>query len=449
MPPHPDAIADCVLQAFRALPAKCKPRVNIGGLGRREWGILAGVVLRKRGSRVAAINSDVPDCKNHSYDDGTLQANSSECFSSRLMCAALATGMKCLPQSKLAQAQGNVLHDWHAEILALRAFNRWLVDECLLHCKGAENSSWVQWNEPKSNPMGEKNEDERASDPRHWRRPFALRPDVDIYMYVSEAPCGDASMELTMADQEDDTPWSDSSALPPTSSSTYESLLGRGHFSRLGIVRRKPARPDAPLTLSKSCSDKLALKQCTSLLNSVTSLLLDPRDVYLQTLVLPQDRLVGKAVDRAFGPHGRMKVVHEQAKEFGDHGYGVKFFDVLGTAKRFEFEKAAEAVPSNIAALSMASGGEGKMEILINGVLQGRKQFDPRGASCVSRRKMTEAVAALLEASEMTFPAPEIGTYGALKQSAALEVRRNVKEKVRDTALQGWVRNQGDEDWDV
>jgi hypothetical protein len=45
MPPHPDAIADCVLAAFHALPAKCKPR-NLPGK-RREWVPLAGIVVSR------------------------------------------------------------------------------------------------------------------------------------------------------------------------------------------------------------------------------------------------------------------------------------------------------------------------------------------------------------------------------------------------------------------
>lgn len=42
---HPDAVADCVLAAFRALPGKCKPRVL--SASRREWVPLAGIVLSK------------------------------------------------------------------------------------------------------------------------------------------------------------------------------------------------------------------------------------------------------------------------------------------------------------------------------------------------------------------------------------------------------------------
>lgn len=70
-----------------------------------------------------------------------------------LTCVALATGMKCLPQSKLPLAKGNVLHDWHAEVLAIRGFNRWLVDECEELARGGfmqgeeGESAWIRWRE--------------------------------------------------------------------------------------------------------------------------------------------------------------------------------------------------------------------------------------------------------------------------------------------------------------
>ena len=72
---------------------------------------------------------------------------------SPLTCVALATGMKCLPQSKLPLAKGNVLHDWHAEVLAIRGFNRWLVDECEELARGGfkqgeeGESAWIRWRE--------------------------------------------------------------------------------------------------------------------------------------------------------------------------------------------------------------------------------------------------------------------------------------------------------------
>ncbi|KAK3100973.1 hypothetical protein LTR53_018656, partial [Teratosphaeriaceae sp. CCFEE 6253] len=138
-------------------------------------------------------------------------------------------------------------------------------------------------------------------------------------MYVSSAPCGDASMELTMRSQSDATPW----PVPAVTATTDEisdrndDLPGRADFARLGIVRRKPSRADAPSTRSKSCSDKLALKQCTSLLSGVVSLLIHPTEVYLSTLVLPEREYVEEAVERAFGEGGRMGHVREVAGAWG------------------------------------------------------------------------------------------------------------------------------------
>jgi len=137
--------------------------------------------------------------------------------------------MKCLPHSKIAQAKGIVLHDWHAEILALRAFNHFLIEECLELARSPASSS----------PFLRRR---RQSDiqERKPSQPFMLRDDLKLHMYCSEAPCGDASMELTMDAQEDATPW-----LEPASSATEgifdgAELHGRGFFSQLGIVRRKP-----------------------------------------------------------------------------------------------------------------------------------------------------------------------------------------------------------------
>lgn len=44
--PHPDAVADCVLDTFNALSQKFKPRTLADG--RREWSPLAGIVLSRR-----------------------------------------------------------------------------------------------------------------------------------------------------------------------------------------------------------------------------------------------------------------------------------------------------------------------------------------------------------------------------------------------------------------
>ncbi|KAI6877227.1 hypothetical protein KC318_g16889 [Hortaea werneckii] len=364
--------------------------------------------------------------------------------------------MKCLPHAKLQSAKGNILHDWHAEVLALRAFNRFLVDECSDLAKrglGSEGA-WVKWrrrvHEEDAVPDSSTSNGQSAGAPGQgsegssWQeQPFELHDDVRIDMYVSDAPCGDASMELVMREQEDDTPWE----------KAEDGMPGRGNFDRLGVVRRKPARPDAPSTLSKSCSDKLAIKQCTSLLSGLTTLLIKPERCYLRRLILPQDRLVATSIERAFSPHGRMASLASSIdghQTWQSAGYSLNFFEVAPTSRKFEYEKVDGATASNISALSTPLG----QETLINGVLQGRKQSDPKGASTVSRRRLWEDVAALAAAvgdmeGFVRHGVLDSSTYASLKAGAVLEARSNVKKLVWREALKGWQRNYGDEEWSL
>jgi tRNA-specific adenosine deaminase 1 len=348
-------------------------------------------------------------------------------------CASLATGMKCLPASKVAQANGNVLHDWHAEILAIRGFNRWILEECeLLAQLGREGKGqWIEWT------TGDAQQIDPSPTPQP---PFKLKPDVQIHMFCSQAPCGDASMELTMASQADATPWAN--AAP---SSKPEDMIGRGHFDRLGVVRRKPARPDAPVTMSKSCSDKLALKQVTGLLSGTAEKLLQVDNCYLRTLVLPEAETVSEAMTRAFGRDGRMQALNDW--EGTRDGHKFRPFVVRTTGRKFAYSaQGAEAGGSNLSALYTPR----RQEILVNGVLQGRKQFDVRGASITSRRGLWKlaleiAVRAGVPAVLRTLDRP---TYMMAKESGN-NSRKVAKGMALEKALMGWKRNERDDDWSL
>ncbi|KXX79269.1 tRNA-specific adenosine deaminase 1 [Madurella mycetomatis] len=405
-----------------------------------------------------------------------------------LKCVALATGMKCLPASKLSQANGVALHDWHAEVLAIRAFNRLVLDECRRLAQDSTTQS----------EFLRRRTDAELSSPSSgdgsWHaQPFAWREDLTLHMYCSEAPCGDASMELIISTQEDATPWAIPASLAPSPSPSHApapapapalssestppseggvALLGRGFFSHLGIVRRKPARGDAPPTASKSCSDKLALKQCTSLLSSLTSLFVSPRRAYLSTLVLPASQFSETGCRRCFsggdggeGSEGEAEIegakgegrddgkVGGQAtatmermrpvagRTWGGTGYAFVPFRVEITALEFEFsrraivgggsgnEKQIKVTASNLAVAWARDGAV--QEGLIGGVLQGRRGFDIRGASLTSRRKMWES-------------AVKIAAALGNERGELLGARRKVKDEVRTKALKGWLRNTGD-----
>ncbi|KAL4922670.1 adenosine deaminase/editase [Aspergillus aurantiobrunneus] len=284
----PSRIAALVHAHFDGLPTRSKPAIHDG---MAEWIPMTGIVLVK--------GENTPEEK--------------------LTCVAVTTGAKCLPASQIPTCNGMVLHDCHAEILAMRAFNFWLLSECYA-LLGHENHS-------SKDPDG-------SASPYIWRRhplnpsgaalpPFELHPDVSIYMYCTCAPCGDASMELVIAAQNDPTPW----ALPNRTTSVESSsggcdlnssdpslLDGRAHFSNLGIVRRKPARADAESTKSKSCSDKLALRQVTSVLSYEASLLVAVTgNAYIKGLVLPEEEITRVGCARCFGADGRMKVLKGRA----------------------------------------------------------------------------------------------------------------------------------------
>ncbi len=85
--------------------------------------------------------------------------------------------MKCLPQNKISQAQGVVLHDWHAEILVIRSFNHFLLEECYAVASSQKQSS---------DYIRIRSQLERTES--HFQ-PFALKEDISLHMYCSEAPC--------------------------------------------------------------------------------------------------------------------------------------------------------------------------------------------------------------------------------------------------------------------
>jgi tRNA-specific adenosine deaminase 1 len=261
-------------------------------------------------------------------------------------------------------------------------------------------------------------------------------------------------MELTMAAQENVTPWEAGPILNGIKSQELgHNLPGRGYFAQLGIVRRKPARGDAPPTLSKSCSDKLALKQCTSLLSSLAALFVSPENVYLHSLILPESGYSAMACERAFSEHGRMKPF---AGRQWPGGYSYKPFQVATTRNDFSYSKAmaksrSEIVTaSNVAAYWTCHGVD---ESLIGGVLSGNKAFNITGASLVSRRKMWSLAlddACLLGVRCMSIHSQlSSASYGEAKAGELLDSRKRVKEEVTQDALKGWVKNDGDADFEL
>ena len=453
-------IATLALATFSTLPSKSKPRTHPSGL--REWTPLSAIVL--------AISADTE--------------------SEILTCVSLATGTKCLPVSSIPKCNGTVLHDCHAEILALRGFNRWLLAEIERVLEGGYESKWLGWRD-------EHQDCENAPDVEssHMNlKPFFLRPNVSIHLFSTEAPCGDASMGLLIGSkgEEDSEAWPEPA--PETlSSSNSTPLHGRGYFSLLGTVRRKPSRADAEPTLSKSCTDKLALKQVTSVLAWPASLFVQrTSNAFLKSIVLPAEKYDAVGFERAFGPSrfsgGTENVMGYEP--FAARAMRIHHFDIHTLpadldieSMGFAFAKPSTAIPkakaSNISALwvrrpcpcTTSTSTSMFSETLLNGVKQGSRQFSAQDfkMSEVCRRRMWEAgkrVAGLLKGRlgqriepgkyeeeayvSLVAEVLDAATYGAAKRGEGTgspdQDRREAKEWAVGV-MKGWVRNKGDEAW--
>ncbi|KAE8223435.1 hypothetical protein CF319_g3540 [Tilletia indica] len=261
---------------YEALPPRgAKPNRRTDG--RREWTILSGLLLQIRD----------PSRQQDDDDD-------------EIHLIALATGVKCSPLDKIS-AQGDILHDSHAEILTRRAARRWflrrLSDETQHWDKDAAEES-VRGEAIHGIPRIFERIPEEVN---RWR----LRQNVRVLWYMSTLPCGDASTaHLHMnrsarfqSEREGTTRLDGLEAertnlalnphvLHPNVSQTpfrkedtiasSEVVRGRAYATSLSTLRTKPGRPDSLPSASLSCSDKLASYVALGLQGSLLSALVEP-----------------------------------------------------------------------------------------------------------------------------------------------------------------------------
>ena len=126
-------------------------------------------------------------------------------------------------------------------------------------------------------------------------------------------------------------------------------------------------------------------------------------------------------------------------------GHQFRPFEVRTTGRKFAYSaQGAEAGGSNLSALWTPK----RQEILVNGVLQGRKQFDVRGASITSRRGLWKLALEVAVAAGMPAVLDTLNktTYGQAKESAN-DSRKEAKDKALGMALAGWKQNERDDDW--
>lgn len=343
---------------YAALPKTGKPQPH-------EHTVLAGnirdsiVQATIRTSRATAAH---PCCVSHVHTAGIVAysaAASDDNKQTQMRVVAIGTGTKCLGGSKRSPT-GDLLNDSHAEVIARRAFMAWVYQQ-LHHAaqqpqqQGPSPATDARRSLPCEQPAcqpppchaapagSSRGQVHSKQQPAFtWSpqtRKFVLRPGVQFAMYVSQPPCGDASIFGAAAGggpqqaQEEEAP--PVGAPTAAAKGQQQQAIGRtgakvlrplgaadvaqaaaaaaaatvGHElaqpaqqeqvavvpsvptaqdveagpQQLGVLRRKPGKGDP--TLSLSCSDKLARWACLGLQGSLLcSLLQEP--LYLSMLVV-------------------------------------------------------------------------------------------------------------------------------------------------------------------
>jgi len=109
-----------------------------------------------------------------------------------LTVVALGTGSKCL-SAEARSAEGDVVNDSHAEVVARRALQRWLHAELAVAlCASADIADQVALEQRRSG-VAESSGGSRFLEVGRSGR-ARLRPGVTLHMWISQPPCGDASI---------------------------------------------------------------------------------------------------------------------------------------------------------------------------------------------------------------------------------------------------------------
>ncbi|XP_071785584.1 tRNA-specific adenosine deaminase 1-like [Asterias amurensis] len=201
----------CIRHYNDALPKKGKPQVN------REWTLLAAVVQNSAASseRISMTATD------------------------GLKVVAMATGSKCIGQNKMSK-EGNIINDSHAEVLARRAFIRYLNEQ--LHFAYSDQQESI-FTGPDQNFK------------------CHLKDGVEFYFFTSHTPCGDASIfpkedpPLTVSSHDEsknETLRKEANVTIEEKDTDFEGTDGDIDFSP-GIKRDQDYRKEeTPLTVSSS-----------------------------------------------------------------------------------------------------------------------------------------------------------------------------------------------------
>lgn len=258
MKPLADRIADAAIDHYDSLSSRGKPKEN-------EWTVYAALV--------AVVNNEDAD-------------------GDRCWVVSAATGTKCTAQ----RCQGHILHDCHAEVLVRRALARVLIEQVTYAQQHACGYFETTTRLLDAIPNGD--------------IPFRMRDSVTLHLYISDSPCGDASIYdigqpevqftgakliVSLATGVDRSACGDQVA----SASLSNVMLAREDQQLLGKLRSKSGRSNLSQqqrSTSMSCSDKLVLWSILGWQSSFLTRLVEP--IRITSVVVSRDARLDSGLDQ-------------------------------------------------------------------------------------------------------------------------------------------------------
>ncbi|KAG0022861.1 tRNA-specific adenosine deaminase 1 [Podila clonocystis] len=322
-----------------------------------------------------------------------------------LECISIGTGSKCLPQGKQSP-RGDLLNDCHAEVLARRGFNS---------------------PDTPGGPLFE-----------------LVQPKAQFHLYISQAPCGDAStgslaqvqseesrnafLKGKNQDQENtgendqgvelgtkrlqevvsDSVTNESGTVKRAKLEERQDELsntkskqalgirrGRINYDAVGVLRTKPGRVDSEPTMSMSCSDKIARWNILGLTSALVAPFLAP--IYLSSVII-KELFDADALERALFKRleaGCKEIKSEDSYKL--HRVGIHSTEIVFEHSKDEVARSLQGGLSTAVA-SASTSSKGPSEVLINGCKAGasaKKQIPPKSRSRLCKVEMLQCAVSL------------------------------------------------------